>query len=84
MLYETKDIPELHQLKHRHNDQNNYVDYEKSILNKTLSPYLYNNKVMANFLDLLQPMVAMFFDKFNIIKNYRNYMVDKYYYKHTN
>lgn len=84
MLYEAKDIPELHALKHRHDNQNNYVDYEKNILNKTLTPYLYNNEVMAGFLDRLQPMVAMFFDKFNIIKNYRNYMVDKYHYKHTN
>lgn len=84
MLYESKDIPELHKLKHRNDNQDNYVDYEKNILNNTLSPYLYNNKIMASFLDKLQPLVSIFFDKFNIVKNYRNYMVDKYYYKHSN
>lgn len=84
MLYEEKDLPELHKLKHRNDDQFNYVDYEKKILNKSLSPYLYNNTMMAKFLDLLQKPLAQLFDRFNIVKNYRNYIVDKYYHKHTN
>lgn len=84
MLYQEKDLPELHQLKHRNDDQFNYVDYEKNILNKSLSPYLYNNVMMAKFLDLLQKPLAQLFDRFNIVKNYRNYIVDKYYHKHTN
>ncbi len=82
MLYEQKQLPELRVMKHLHDDVNESFDYEKNILNKTLSPYIYENKVMANFLYRLQPVVGMMFDKFNIIKNWKNYMVDKYYYKH--
>jgi hypothetical protein len=26
-------------------------------------------------------MMALFFDQFNLIKNWKNFMVDKYYYK---
>ena len=84
MYFEEKDLPEIHFMKHRHDDETDYVDYEKNILNKTLSPHIYGNRIMANFLDLLQRPVSILFDNFNIIKNFKNYMVDKYYYKHKN
>lgn len=81
MLFDRKQLPELKFLKTFHDSDNPNFDYEKDILNKSLSPYLYENKVMANFLDKLQPMISLFFDHFNIIKNWKNYMVDKYHYK---
>ena len=82
MLYERKQLPELNYMKHRHDDNNNYVDYEKMILDKSLTPYLYNNDIMFGFLKRLQPLVSLLFDHMNVIKNFKNYMVDKYYYKH--
>jgi hypothetical protein len=84
MYFEEKDLPELHFMKHRHDDDKDFVDYEKDILNKTLSPYIFNNDMMNEFLSRLQRPVSMLFDNFNIIKNFKNYMVDKYYYKHKN
>lgn len=83
MLYESKELPELFYLKHRNDDNADYLDYEKKILNNTLSPYLFKNNQMSAFLTKLQPMLAMFFDQMNIMKNFQNYMVDKYYYKHS-
>lgn len=82
MLYERKQLPELNYMKHRHDDDSNYVDYEKSILDKSLSPYLYQNDMMNGFLKRLQPLVSIIFDHMNVIKNFKNYMVDKYHYKH--
>ena len=82
MLFERKDLPELHYIKHLHDDEADYVDYEKMILDRTLSPHMYENKVMSNWLTKMQPLVAMLFDQMNVIKNFRNFMVDKYYYKH--
>lgn len=82
MLYEDKDLPELHFMKHRHDNNTDYVYYEKNILDKRLSPNIYNSKMMAVFLDLLAPLVSNLFDRMNIMKNWNNYMVDKYYYKH--
>jgi hypothetical protein len=64
-----------------HDDSKINFDYEKFILEKSLSPYVYENDIMANFLYRLQPLMGLFFDKMNIIKNWKNYMVDKYHYK---
>jgi hypothetical protein len=82
MLYEEKDIPEIHFMKHRHNNDKDFLDYEKNILSNKLSPYIYKNDLMNSFLTMLQPLVAKLFDQMNVIKNFQNYMVDKYYYKH--
>ena len=85
MLYDQQSIPELNKFFHRNDDINlQYVDYENVILNKTLSPYIYGNSTMDGFLNRLNKLVALFFDQFNIVKNFRNFTVDKYFYKHTN
>lgn len=81
MLYKRKQLPEIYYLRHRHDTDNDFLDYEKTILNKTLSPYLYQNEMMNGFLTRLQPLVALLFDQMNVVKNLKNYMVDKYHYK---
>lgn len=83
MLIEDKELPELYYMKHRHDDNKDFIDYENSILDKMLSPYMYENDMMNSFLKRLQPLVAALFDQMNIAKNFRNIMVDKYYYKHN-
>lgn len=83
MLYNRKDLPEINYMKHRHDDNNEYVDYEKMILDKSLSPYMYENDVMNGFLKKLQTLTSIMFDQMNIMKNFKNYMVDKYHYKHN-
>jgi hypothetical protein len=82
MYYEEQQIPELYYMKHRHDSDEDFIDYEKVILDKSISPYLYNNDRMNTFLKSLQRLVSIFFDNVNIIKNFKNYTVDKYYYKH--
>jgi hypothetical protein len=82
MLYERKQLPELHYMKHKHDNDDSYYDYENNILDKSLSPYMYENDVMNGFLKKLQPLVSILFDHMNIIRNFKNYMVDKYDYKH--
>jgi len=82
MLYERKQLPELNYMKHRHDDNDVYFDYEKTILDKSLSPYMYENDMMFGYLKRLQPLISISFDHMNLIKNFKNYMVDKYYYKH--
>jgi hypothetical protein len=55
MLYQRKQLPELFYLKMTcHNNDSDFVDYEKTILTKTLSPYLYENEMMNGFLTRLQ------------------------------
>ena len=84
MLFERKDLPEIHFLKHRHDSESLYVDYEKQILDSTLSPYIFKNNLMNLFLKRLQPLTSLLFDQINVMKNFKNYIVDKYHYKHSN
>jgi len=85
MLYNKKDIPELNTFYHiNDNPKKKYMDYENVILEKSLSPYLYSNSKMAKFLSMLNGLVSLFFDQFNVIKNFKNFTVDKYYYKNVN
>ena len=72
MLIEDKELPELYYMKHRHDDNKDFIDYENSILDKMLSPYMYENDMMNSFLKRLQPLVAGLFDQMNIAKNFRN------------
>lgn len=81
MLDDYRQLPELRYMKTRHNNNDSYVDYEKFILDKSLSPHIYQNDTVFGFLRKIQPLVALMFDRFNIIKNFKNYMVSKYHYK---
>jgi hypothetical protein len=82
MLYDRKQLPELNYMKHLHDNDDSYYDYENNLLDKSLSPYMYENDVMNSFLKNLQPLVSLLFDHMNVVKNFKNYMVDKYNYKH--
>ena len=78
MLYRRKEIPELYNLKHRHDNFDEYVEYENKILNSSLSPYMYENDMMSGWLNRMQPLASLLFDQMNVMKNFKNYMVDKY------
>jgi hypothetical protein len=83
MLFEKKDLPEYHTLIHRFDDNSRFIRYEDNILNFSLSPYMFKNKMMAGFLDSIRPMVTYLSDKFNVVKNFYNYTVHKHDYRHT-
>ena len=83
MLHEEREIPERYYIKHRYDDDTEWTDYENNILDKMLSPYIYENAMMGVYLKRLQPLVAKMFDQVNIMKNFKNYIVDKYHYKHN-
>jgi hypothetical protein len=82
MLYERRELPEIHYIKHIHDDnKNKFIKYDETILDKSLSPYIFENNLMNTWLKKMQPLVALLFDQMNVIKNLKNYMVDKYEYK---
>ncbi len=82
MLHDREQLPELRFMKQFHDDYRPNVNYENQLLKKSLSPYMYGNNTMNGFLDRLESMVSLIFDHMNLVKNFKNYMVDKYYYKH--
>ena len=77
MLYRDKELPELFYMKHRHDDQTS-IDYENQLFDKNLSPYLYQNDMMYLFLNRTQRLMYFLFDQTNVLKNMKNYIVDKY------
>lgn len=84
MLERRSKLDELYVIKHRNDDDLDFVNYENNIFYKTLSNHIFKNDMMFNFITNLQPLMAIFFDKMNLVKNFRNIMVDKYYHKHKN
>lgn len=84
MYFEDQSLPELHYMKHRHDDDDDYVNYEEKVLNNSLSSYIFNNDMMYLFLNKIRKLVSMMFDNHNIMKNFKNFIVDKYYFKHKN
>jgi hypothetical protein len=82
MLYRRKNLPEIFNIKHFHDDQNLHVEYEDQILDSSLSPYIYNNNLMSKWLKKMQPLVSLLIDQMNVVKNFKNYIVDKYEYRH--
>ena len=83
-LYEEVRVPELLQIRDRHDDIHQNFNWGENILKKSTTAYIYNNELMNSFLLMLQKPVSILIDHNNIIRNFKNYMVDKYFYKHTN
>ena len=77
MLHRYKHLPELYFLRNRHNNSDVHFEYDKNILKKSLSSYIFKNDMMNSFIQLLEPLVSLYYDNVNIIKNFKNYIVDK-------
>ena len=84
MKYIEKNIPEIYFIKHCHDDNNHYTDYQKNILLKSVSPFIVKSPTMFEFLSYIQKIVSMMFDNVNVIRNYRNYILDKDDFRHIN
>jgi len=84
-LYKDKQIRELYDMRHRHDNMSDKpVDVENFILKKTIPPFTFMNDTMNEFLLKLQKIAYLLFDHVNILRNFRNYMVDKDYDQHIN
>jgi len=83
-LYKDSQLKELFELKHRHdNNENDAFDIESNILKKTLSNFIFTNDTMNEFLLKMQRVYFLWFDQINILRNLKNWSVDKYYNNHV-
>lgn len=83
-LYRDSQLPELYTLKHRHDvNENSAFDIENNILKKTVSNFLFSNDTMNEFLLKMQGIYSLWFDQMNILRNLKNWSVDKYYNNHS-
>jgi hypothetical protein len=84
MLERERNIPELYDLKHRNDNQENKpYNVEDNILKRSLSPHIYNNDKMNDFLLRLQRLSYLIIDQMSIMKNFKNFMVGKYHDDHV-
>ena len=71
----------LYDISNMHNTdlKNTGFDYksEPIILKKTLSPYLYNNEVLWEFLDLIDSIVVNNIESIKHIRIHNNFTTDK-------
>lgn len=56
-------------------------NYSKTLMKKCVSPYLYNNKKTAGFLDTLNDIMVHMIENVKYIRNFFNYAVPKHYNK---
>jgi len=84
MLFNEKDIKEIYDLKHR-NDKltDKPYDYENNLLKRTLSPHMFNNPNLREYIIRIEKMMVLLFDNISVVRNFKNYIVDKYYNKHV-
>lgn len=82
-LRKERHIPELYDMKHRNDNlANKPFDVENNIMKKSTSGHIYENDNMNTFLIKFQKLVYLMVDQMFIMKNFKNFMVDKYYDDH--
>ena len=80
MLYRDKQIKELYNLKHMNDDKlHQSADYENNLLRNFLSPVLYNNQNMRDYLDKIQELLVLMVEEVNYARNFYHTAVDKHY-----
>jgi len=62
--------------------KNTGYDYSKTLLNKTLSNYMFRNRHLKTFLeDYLNPIMVFYVNKVKYLRIYFNFAVPKWYQK---
>jgi len=85
MLEKDSQIPELYFLKTRWNDNpNRHFPWEDNMLKKTLTPHIFNNPNMQEYLLELEKIVSLAVESINSVRNYFHIAVNKYYNDHWN
>ena len=80
MIEKLSQIPELYELKHRHDDQGVNVpfDYENNLFSRLFSNVMFRNPILAGFLEKIQPMCVLMIEGNLLVRNWFNYTVNKY------
>lgn len=72
-------IKELYNLKHRYDSKNHrHYPFEDNLLENTTSKYIWYNPNMNTYLTMLQSMVVLMVQKNDLVRNYFNFTVTKY------
>ena len=75
MIRKEKEISELYNFKHIHDNYKKGYDYENTLLENSLSKHLYDNTNNATFLKYLNKHVVLMFEQILLIRNLKNFFV---------
>lgn len=82
-IEESVQIPEMYILRHKHdNIKNDGYNYQDNLLPRTLSPVLYKNNTMSEFLKYLNNMTVIMIDTIMPVRNIFFYSHNKYFNGH--
>jgi hypothetical protein len=84
MIRKEKEISELYDFKHIHDNYKKGYDYEDTLLENSVSKHLYDNSNNAMFLKHLNKHIVLMFEQVLLLRNMKNFFVDKYYNDHIN
>lgn len=84
VVEELNQIPEMYAIRHKHDTVLSEMgyDYSTNLLDKTLSPILYNNDNNVLFLDKLNDMMVSMIDSILPVRNIFFFSHTKYFNKH--
>jgi hypothetical protein len=83
MLDKEVQIPELYQLRHRHdNFKHRHFPWEKWILKKSTVPMLWKNPNMNGYMTRIEKIMVLFISQVAVVRNFWNISVNKYYNDH--
>lgn len=82
-LEKDRQILELYEMKHRHDSKTyRHFPWEKNLLKKTTTPYIWQNNNMYDFLLKIEKISVLILEQMNVARNFFNFTVDKYYNDH--
>lgn len=85
MIEKESQIRELYELKHRNDvELHTHYDYERNLITKMFSKYIYMNNNMYSMLDYYRKLWIWMIESTLPIRNLFNYTVNKYYNNFSN
>lgn len=85
MLDRLTQIPELYNLRHRHDESKHTpFDAESNLFKRLFSNVMFRNPKLADFLTQFQSQAVVMLESVLVIRNYFNYSVSKYWNGHLN
>ena len=83
MIRKQKEIAELYDMKHFNDSYIKGYEYEDNLLENSVSKHLYDNEINSGFLYHLNRQVVLMTEQILILRNLKNFFVDKYYNDHV-
>lgn len=84
MIEKDMQIKELYDLKHINDNIESGFDYEENLIRNSFSNVMFQNNMTYNFLNKIKNLLIYSIEANLVARNWFNYTVNKYEYRHNN